>query len=163
MEKKVRLSVYLDPDVMRSLADHATRRNQSRSIIAEAAVASFLSPDADERREASTVKRLDSIDRRLQRLERDTGIANEAFAIFLRSWLASTAVLPEAAQAERAKAGERYGRFLEALGRRLAKGPRLREEIPEERDEVKHKNRHPRNLMMSEQEQTLWTAPYDCY
>jgi predicted transcriptional regulator len=92
MEKKVRLSVYLDPDVMRSLADHATRRNQSRSIIAEAAVASFLSPDADERREASTVKRLDSIDRRLQRLERDTGIANEAFAIFLRSWLASTAV-----------------------------------------------------------------------
>ena len=50
--KKARLPVYLDPDLMRSLADYAARRDQSRSLVAEAAVASFLSPDADERREA---------------------------------------------------------------------------------------------------------------
>jgi len=41
--------------------------------------------------------------------------------------------LPEpAAQAARAKAGERYDAFVTALGRRLAKGPRLRQEIPED-------------------------------
>ena len=51
--KKQRLSVYLDPGLMRLLADFADRREQSRSIIAEAAIASFLSPDADERREAA--------------------------------------------------------------------------------------------------------------
>lgn len=132
-DRKKRLSVYLDPDLMRLLADFSDRREQSRSLIAEAAIASFLSPDADERQEAAIVKRLDRIDRNVQRLERDIGIANEAFAIFMRSWLTSTASLPDAAlAAARAKGGERYDTFLQALGRRLAKGPRLRLEVPED-------------------------------
>ena len=132
-DKKNRLSVYLDPELMRLLADFADRREQSRSVVAEAAIASFLSPDADQRQEAAIAKRLDRIDRNVQRLERDIGIANEAFAIFMRSWLTSTASLPEAVQASaRAKGGERYDRFLEALGRRLAKGPKLRQEIAED-------------------------------
>lgn len=132
-DKKKRLSVYLDPELMRLLADFADRREQSRSVVAEAAIASFLSPDADQRQEAAIAKRLDRVDRNVQRLERDIGIANEAFAIFMRSWLTSTASLPEAAQASaRAKGGERYDRFLEALGRRLAKGPKLRQEIAED-------------------------------
>jgi len=132
-DKKKRLSVYLDPELMRLLADFADRRDQSRSLIAEAAIASFLSPDADERQEAALAKRLDRIDRNIQRLERDVGIANEAFALFIRAWLTSTASLPEAAQAAaRAKGGERYDKFMEALGRRLAKGPRLRQEVPED-------------------------------
>lgn len=132
-DKKARLSVYLHPDLMRLLADFADRRGQSRSLVAEAAIASFLSPDADERHEAALAKRLDRLDRSVQRLERDVGIGNEAFALFIRAWLASTASLPEAAQAAaRAKGGERYDKFMEALGRRLAKGPQLRQEIVED-------------------------------
>lgn len=132
-DKKKCLSVYLDPDLMRLLADFADRREKSRSLVAEAAIASFLSPDADQQKEAALAKRLDRIDRNLQRLERDVGILNEAFAIFIRSWLTSTASLPETAQAAaRAQGGERYDRFLEALGRRLAQGPRLRQEISED-------------------------------
>ena len=131
-DKKKRLSIYLDPDLMRLLADFADRREQPRSTMAEAAIASFLSPDADERLEAAFAKRLDRIDRIIQRLERDISIANEAFAIFIRSWLTSTAAPPETAQsAAYAKGGERYDKFLEALGRRLAKGPRLRQELSE--------------------------------
>ncbi|HVX37304.1 MAG TPA: CopG family transcriptional regulator, partial [Hyphomicrobium sp.] len=100
---------------------------------AEAAIASLLSPDAEERREAALTKRLDRIDRTVQRLERDIGITNEALAIFIRAWLTSTASLPETAQAAaHAKGGERYDKFLEVLGRRLAKGPRFRQEVPEE-------------------------------
>ena len=133
MDKKARLSVYLDPAIMRALADYAARRGQSRSLIAEAAVASFVSPDLDERREAATAKRLDGIGRHLQRLERDLGISVEMLAIFIRFWLASTPQLPDAAQAaSRAKAGERYDSFLEALGRRLAKGPKVLQEIGED-------------------------------
>ena len=133
MDKKARLSVYLDPAVMRALADYAARRGQSRSLIAEAAVASFVSPDLDERREAVTAKRLDGIGRHLQRLERDLGISVEMLAIFIRFWLASTPQLPDSAQAaSRAKAGERYDSFLEALGRRLAKGPKVLQEIGED-------------------------------
>ncbi len=135
MEKKIRLSVYLDPDVMRSLADDAERRRQSRSLIAEAAIASFLSPDSDERREATIVRRLDRLDRHMQRLERDLGIAVETTAVFVLFWLASTPQVPDAAQAAtRSKSRERYATFLDALGRRLANGPKLRQEIAEDFD-----------------------------
>ena len=132
-KKKAQISVYLDPAIMTMLADHAARRDQSQSMIAEAAIASFLSPDAAERREAVIAKRLDQLDRRMIRLERDSGIAVESLAVFIKFWLATTPALPEpAAQAARAKAGERYDQFITALGRRLAKGPKLRQEITED-------------------------------
>ncbi|MGY4752574.1 CopG family transcriptional regulator [Pannonibacter sp. Q-1] len=131
--KKRKVSVYLDPDIMRSLADYAARREQSQSMIAEAAVASFLSPDDAERREALITKRLDQLDRRMTRMERDVGIAVESLAVFIRFWLSTTPALPEpAAQAARAEAGKRYERFVSALGRRLAHGPKLRQEISED-------------------------------
>ena len=132
-KKKTQISVYIDPDIMTMLADYAARREQSQSMIAEAAIASFLSPDDAERREAAIAKRLDQLDRRMNRLERDIGISVETLAIFVRFWLATTPALPEpAAQAARAKAGERYEAFITALGRRLAKGPKLRQEISED-------------------------------
>jgi len=131
--KKQRLSVYLDPDIMRNLADYAARRDHSRSLIAEAAIASFLSPDAAERQEAATTRRLDQLDRRMTRMERDLGIAVETLAVFVRFWLATNPPLPEPAQAAaRAKAGERYDAFVTALGRRLAKGPKLTQEMSED-------------------------------
>ena len=131
--KKTKISAYLDPDVMTMLADYAARRNQPQSMIAEAAIASFLSPDAAERREAAIGKRLDQLDRRMTRLERDLGVAVETLAVFVRFWLTTTPALPEpAAQAARAKTAERYEAFVTALGRRLAKGPNLRQEISED-------------------------------
>lgn len=131
--KKQRLSVYLDPDIMKALAAYAARRDQSRSLVAEAAIASFLSPDAAERQEAATTKRLDQFDRRMARMERDLGISVEMLAVFVRFWLTTNPPLPEPAQAAaRAQAGERYDAFVAALGRRLAKGPKLREEISED-------------------------------
>ena len=131
--KKTKLSAYLDPDVMAMLADYAARRDQPQSMIAEAAIASFLSPDVAERREAVLAKRLDQLDRRMTRLERDVGIAIETLAVFIRFWLVTTPALPEpAAQAARAQASDRYETFVAALGRRLAKGPKLRQEISED-------------------------------
>jgi hypothetical protein len=118
---------------MKALADFSARRGQSRSLVAEAAIASFLSPDAAERQEAVTAKRLDQLDRRMTRMERDLGISVETLAVFVRFWLTTSPPLPEPAQAAaRAKAGERYDAFVAALGRRLAKGPKLRQEIPED-------------------------------
>lgn len=58
-KKKAALSVYLDPDLMTKLSAYSARREQPMSLVAEAAIASFLSPDADERREAAIAKRLD--------------------------------------------------------------------------------------------------------
>lgn len=131
--KKQRLSVYLEPEVMKALAAHAARRGHSMSLVAEAGIASFLSPDAAERQEAAIAKRLDQLDRRMTRMERDVGIAVETLAIFVRFWFNTTPTLPEhAAQAARAKSAERYEAFVTALGRRLAHGPKLRQEISED-------------------------------
>ena len=131
--KKQRLSVYVDPPIMQALAKYAGRRDRSLSLVAEAAIASFLSPDAAERQEAAVAKRIDQLDRKLQRLDRDVGIGVETLALFIRFWLTTTPQLPEPAQsAARAKGAERYEAFLEALGRRLAKGSILFHEIPQD-------------------------------
>lgn len=131
--KKVRLSVYLDPDLAKELADYAAHRRASRSMVAEAAIASFLSPDAAERQEAVLARRLDRISRQLERLERDTGIGVETLALFVRFWLAATPQLPvEQQDAAQAKGLERYERFVAALGRRLAQGKTLSKDIAED-------------------------------
>lgn len=131
--KKTKFTTYLDDEVATLLAQSAARRDQSKSMIAEAAIASFLSPDDAERREAIVAKRLDQLDRRMTRMERDVGIAVESLAVFIRFWLTTTPALPEpAAHAARAVASKRYEAFITALGRRLAKGPKLRQEISED-------------------------------
>lgn len=115
------------------LADYAARRDQPHSLVAEAAIASFLPPDPAEQREAAIAKRLDQMDRRMARLERDLGISIETLALFVRFWLVTTQALPEpAAQAARAKAGERYEAFVVVLRRRLAQGPQLVQEVSED-------------------------------
>ena len=131
--KKSKVTVYLDPDVTSALADFAARRDRSQSMIAEAAIASFLSPDADEQHEAAIAKRLDKLDRRITRLERDTGIGVEMIALFVRFWLSNTPPPPESERAAmRRQGGDRYDAFMDALGRRLAKGSKVRQEIGED-------------------------------
>ena len=68
---KERLSVYLDAAVMAQLAAFAAHRNKSLSLIAEAAIASFLSPDGPDKLEAAISRRLDRLSRQNDRLERE--------------------------------------------------------------------------------------------
>ncbi len=128
--KKARLSVYLDPEMMARLIELADRKEQSKSLIAEAAITSFLTPDDADRREAAVARRLDLLSRQGERLERDISIAAETLALFIRFWLTVTPPLPESAQAAaQAKGRERFESFLETLGRRLAKGQSVLREV----------------------------------
>jgi hypothetical protein len=127
---KARLSVYLDPGMLAQLAELADRKQQSKSVIAEAAITSFLTPDDADRREAAFTRRLDLLARQGERLERDLSIAAETLALFIRFWLTVTPPLPESAQAAaQAKGRERFESFLETLGRRLAKGQSVLREV----------------------------------
>lgn len=135
--KKAQLSIYLDREIFASLEAHATRQGKSKSLVAEAAIASFLSPDDSERREAAIAKRLDRIMRVLERLERNDVVTLETTALFIRFWLTSTPALPEqSSPAARAKGAERYDRFVEALGRRLSSGSTVLKEVSIELPEV---------------------------
>jgi len=128
--KKPRLTVYLDPEVLARLTERAARKEQPKSLIAEAAITSFLTPDDADQREAAFARRLDLLTRQVERLERDLTIAVEALALFIRFWLTVTPPLPESAQAAaQAKGRERFDSFLETLGRRLAKGQSLLREV----------------------------------
>jgi hypothetical protein len=54
-------------------------------------------------------------------------------ALFVRFWLTVTPPLPDTAQpAAQARGRERYDGFVEALGRRLAKGQTLAQEISQD-------------------------------
>ncbi len=130
-----RMNVYFPPELLRQIADLADRKKLSRSAIVEAAVASFLSPDGADRREAAFARRLDRLSRQVQRLEHTLGIAIETLALFIRFWLTITPPLPADAQAAaQLKGRQRYEGFVEALGQRLQKGQSLLHEIPEDVD-----------------------------
>jgi DNA-binding transcriptional MocR family regulator len=73
------MNVYFPPAMLKQIAELADRRKLSRSAIVEAAVASFLSPDGADRREAAFTRRLDRLSRQVQRLERNVGNRNTGF------------------------------------------------------------------------------------
>ncbi|HTV66961.1 MAG TPA: CopG family transcriptional regulator [Rhizobiaceae bacterium] len=120
----------LPPELAVKLADYAARKRVPQALVVEAALASHLSPDGADRLEAALARRLDWITRQMERLERHVAISNEAIAVFVRVWLTSTPALPDAVfAAAQTKGRERYNGFVEALGRRLARGRKLADEI----------------------------------
>jgi len=120
----------LPPDLALQLADYAQRKRVPQALVVETALASLLSPDGADRLEAALARRLDRMTRQIQTLERHVTITNEALALFVRFWLTSTPPLPDTAQAAaQTKGRERYDGFLEALGRRLARGRTLADEV----------------------------------
>lgn len=120
----------LPPDLAGKLANYAERKRIPQALVVETALASHLSPDGADRLEAALARRLDRMARQIERLERHVTISNEALALFVRFWLTSTPPLPDTAQAAaQAKGRERYDGFVEALGRRLARGRTLADEV----------------------------------
>jgi hypothetical protein len=125
----------LPPDLAITLADYAARKRVPQALVVETALASYLSPDSSERMEAALGRRLDRLTRQMERMERQITISNEALALFVRFWLTTTPPLPDTAQAAaQAKARERYEGYVEALGRRLAAGKSLLQEVSEDVD-----------------------------
>ena len=127
---KCRLSAYLEPALMAQLSELAKRKKQSMSLVAEAAIASFLTPDEDDRREAAIVRRLDRLARQGERIERDLVVSVEAMALFIRCWVTVTSSMPDNLQElAQAKGRDRFASFLGMLGQRLATGQRIFHEV----------------------------------
>jgi hypothetical protein len=127
---KVRTTLYFDASLMAKVEHLAARKGWTKSSVAEAALTSFLSPDAAERQEAAVSRRLDRLTRQLDRLEQDQTLAVETVALFVRHWLTVTPPVPVDLQAAaRSKGRERYEGFVEALVRRLAGAHRLALEV----------------------------------
>ena len=127
------MNVYFPPEMLKEINELAERRKLSRSAIVEAAVASFLSPDGADKREAAFARRLDRLSRQTARIERDLRVTADTLALFVRFWLTITPPLPSDAQAAaQIKGRERYEGFVETLGKRLQKGQNFLHEIPDD-------------------------------
>jgi hypothetical protein len=125
----------LPSDLAGKLADYAAQKHVPQALVVETALVSLLSPDGADRLEAALARRLDRMDRRMERLERHVTISNEALAVFVRFWLTSTPPLPDTALAAAQTTGrERYEGFVESLSRRLARGRKLSDEVSRDID-----------------------------
>lgn len=128
-----RLCLTLPSGLLGRLNDLADRRKLSRSAVAEAAIASFLSPDAQDMREAAFTRRLDRLSRQAARIERDLRLTADTMALFVRFWLIVTPPLPPDAQAAaQIKGRERFEDFVQTLGLRLQQGSSFLDEIPDD-------------------------------
>lgn len=129
----VKQTFRLDSELARLLADRARQRRVTKTEVVEAALASLLSPDHEERLEAALGRRLDRITRQLDRLEWHVELSNEALALFIRFWLTSNPPLPDGAlKAAQASGLGRYRGFVDSLAKRMAAGPKLKEELSAE-------------------------------
>lgn len=130
---RARLNIFIEPEHAKRLEDVAVHRGVSKSSVIAAALASFLSPDAMDRREAALAKRLDRLSRQFDRLERDQGVLVETLALYVRYFLTVSLPVPEGQQeVARAQGRARYAQFIEQLARHIQRGRSLVREVHQE-------------------------------
>lgn len=130
---QARLNLFIQPDHAKRLDELAAKKGVSKSSIVAAALASWLSPDAGDQREAATAKRLDRLSRQFERLERDQNILIETLALYVRYYLTVSTPIPEAHQeVAKAQGKARFEQFIEQLGRHVLRGRSLVKEVYEE-------------------------------
>ncbi len=130
---RTRLNLFIQPDHARRLDDLSAQRGVSKSSIVAAALASFLSPDAGDQREAAFARRLDKLSRQFDKLERDQNILIETVSLYIRYFLSVSPTVPgEHQDAARAQGKLRFTQFIDQLARRLQRGRSLVREVHEE-------------------------------
>jgi hypothetical protein len=133
LHSRHRLNLFIERDHARRLDELSAKKGVSKSSIVAAALASWLSPDAADKREAAMAKRLDRLSRQFEKLERDQNILIETVALYVRYYLTVSTPLPEAHQeAARAQGRARFEQFVEQLGRHILRGRSLVREVYEE-------------------------------
>jgi len=130
---RTRLNIFIEPEHAKRLDRLAAHKGVSKSAVIAAALASFLSPEGGDQREAAIAKRLDRLSRQFDRLERDQNILIETVALYVRYFLTVSIPVPEGQQeAARAQGRARFAQFIEQLGRHLQRGRSLVREVHEE-------------------------------
>ena len=130
---RARLNIFIEPEHAKRLDQVAVHKGVSKSAVIAAALASFLSPDGDDQREAAIAKRLDRLSRQFDRLERDQNVLIETVALYIRYFLTVSIPVPEGQQeAARAQGRARFAQFIEQLARHIQRGRSLVREVHED-------------------------------
>lgn len=130
---RARLNIFIEPEHAKRLDQVAAHKGVSKSAVIAAALASFLSPDGADQREAAIAKRLDRLSRQFDRLERDQNVLIETVALYVRYFLVVSIPVPEGQQeAARAQGRTRYLQFIEQLARHIQRRRSLVREVHED-------------------------------
>ncbi len=123
---KQRIYSQLETASKKRLAAFAARAGTSEAQVIVTAVEMFLSPDAQDKRDAGVTRRLNRLLRQFELMSRDQMILSETLALFIQYQLAVIPPVPITDQAAaRAKAHENMEKFMAQLVRRLESGRHL--------------------------------------
>lgn len=128
MRTRIRIHPYVKPALARRLAVYSGAKGVTESAAVEAAIEGYL--DGGDKDNALILRRLNRLSRRSARQERNLEILSEAFASFVRLWLAYRPELPPKEMAAKRRLGEQlYGQFVEIVSNRLSTSARLASDI----------------------------------
>jgi hypothetical protein len=131
-DPKIKLTVYVSRIVAEQLDFACKDRTKNKSKLTETALAQLLSPKAEDPQEAAMPRRLDRLTRDVGVINRQQQIVIESLGLFIRHYLITSPTLPPSEQqAAQAIGHQRFQRFIEQLGRRLASTTRFANEITE--------------------------------
>ncbi len=127
---KYRHHFYLDERLSEQLDSLASRPGGSKSAIVADALRAWLGRRAANEIDDLLRARLDRISAQLHRIERDQQIVMESLGLFIRYQLTVTPPLPETEHAAaRAIGQDRFQAFIDQVGRRVAGGRSLSEDV----------------------------------
>jgi len=123
---KPRITPYITEGNLIRLRAFAKRPNMSESAIVDKALTDFFEGDLHGQGGSAVSRRLDTLTRQFDRLERNDLATSETLALFIRYFLTVTPPVPESQlAAARAQGHKRFDAFVEHLGRELQSGRRL--------------------------------------
>jgi predicted transcriptional regulator len=124
----------LVPRVAAELAERLSELCASTSVTETAVVETALRQHLDGTSDRTLLfRRLDRLDRAMERTHRDVQLLSQAFAVFVQLWLAHAPKLSEDERnGARNTAESRYKEFVEHVGKQFSGGRRFLDDLPRE-------------------------------
>jgi Arc/MetJ family transcription regulator len=127
---KPRHHIYLDDELTEKLDALAAEPGSSKSAIVSDALRAYLARRGARELDDLLKVRIGKLGDQLGRVERNLDVVLETLALYVRYQLAVTPPLPEADQkAARAVGHDRFQTFIAQVGRRIAGGRRVADEL----------------------------------
>jgi hypothetical protein len=129
---KIKLTVYVSRIVAEQLDFACKDKTKNKSKLTETALAQLLNPKTEDQLDTAMPRRLDRLTRDVGVINRHQQIVIESLGLFIRHYLITSPTVPPSEQhAAQALGHQRFQRFIEQLGRRLASTTTFANEITE--------------------------------
>jgi predicted DNA-binding protein len=127
---RARLVPRVPAELAERLSELCASTNVTETAVVETALRQHLDGTSDR---TLLFRRLDRLDRAIERGHRDLQLLAQAFAVFMQLWLAHAPKLSdEERKGARKTAESRYKEFVEHVGKQFSGGPRFLDDLPRE-------------------------------